>query len=103
MLLTGPEGGFSADEITLVEQNDFLSIKLGPRILRTETAPLAAISILQTRGGDYWLRPRLDTKPSWLNFFKDYWRITNNVLDFKARNTLHTNAAANKLTVDFTL
>lgn len=51
-LLVGPEGGLSADEITAAEQAGFQSLRLGPRVLRTETAPLAAIAIVQARWGD---------------------------------------------------
>ena len=51
-LLVGPEGGLSPDEITAAEQAQFRSLHLGPRVLRTETAPLAAIAILQARWGD---------------------------------------------------
>lgn len=36
----GPEGGFSANEVTRLKENGFQSVRLGPRILRTETAPL---------------------------------------------------------------
>lgn len=51
-LLVGPEGGLSKDEITLAENAGYQSLQLGPRVLRTETAPLAAIAILQSRWGD---------------------------------------------------
>lgn len=52
-LLIGPEGGFSDNEVNQVLKHpDFSAIKLGPRILRTETAALAAISILQSYQGD---------------------------------------------------
>lgn len=51
-LLVGPEGGLSEAEIGLAGQKNFLPLNLGPRILRTETAPLAAIAALQTRFGD---------------------------------------------------
>lgn len=51
-LLVGPEGGLSPAEISAAEQAGFSSLQLGPRILRTETAPLAAIAILQARWGD---------------------------------------------------
>ena len=51
-ILVGPEGGLSDDEISLAESNGYSAIKLGPRVLRTETAPLAAISILQSLWGD---------------------------------------------------
>ncbi len=51
-LLVGPEGGLSATEIAAAEQQGFQSLKLGERVLRTETAPLAALAILQARWGD---------------------------------------------------
>ncbi|MEH6557828.1 MAG: 16S rRNA (uracil(1498)-N(3))-methyltransferase [Oceanicoccus sp.] len=51
-LLIGPEGGLSEDEIGFAEEHQFSALQLGPRILRTETAPLAAISILQHTWGD---------------------------------------------------
>jgi 16S rRNA (uracil1498-N3)-methyltransferase len=52
-LLIGPEGGLSPGEIELANQNNFQSIVLGPRILRTETAALTAISSMQTLWGDF--------------------------------------------------
>jgi len=51
-LLVGPEGGFSELEVQSANKTGFDSISLGPRILRTETAPLVAISILQHHWGD---------------------------------------------------
>lgn len=51
-LLVGPEGGLSEAEIGSAEAAGFESLALGPRILRTETAPLAALAILQARWGD---------------------------------------------------
>lgn len=51
-ILIGPEGGLSDEEISLAEKHGFLSLALGPRVLRTETAPLAAISIMQHLWGD---------------------------------------------------
>ena len=51
-LLIGPEGGLSTSEIDTAESAGFLSLKLGPRILRTETAPLTAITALQLKWGD---------------------------------------------------
>lgn len=51
-LLIGPEGGFSEQEVKAANAAAFDSISLGPRILRTETAPLVAISILQHHWGD---------------------------------------------------
>jgi 16S rRNA (uracil1498-N3)-methyltransferase len=52
-LLVGPEGGLSEAEITSTENCGFQGITLGPRILRTETAPLAAIASLQALWGDF--------------------------------------------------
>jgi len=51
-LLIGPEGGLSATEISAAEQAGFASLQLGPRVLRTETAPLVALSLLQFVWGD---------------------------------------------------
>lgn len=51
-LLVGPEGGLSDLEIAAAESAGFESLALGPRVLRTETAPLAALAILQARWGD---------------------------------------------------
>ena len=52
-VLVGSEGGLSGDEIKLAKKNSFLPITLGPRILRTETAALAAIGVLQAKWGDF--------------------------------------------------
>ncbi|MDA0909995.1 MAG: 16S rRNA (uracil(1498)-N(3))-methyltransferase [Proteobacteria bacterium] len=49
----GPEGGFSDNEESLALNKGCHSIRLGKRILRTETAPLAIIAILQALWGDY--------------------------------------------------
>ena len=51
-LIIGPEGGLSHDEITLTYQHGFSPLSLGPRILRTETAAITALSVLQAVGGD---------------------------------------------------
>jgi len=51
-LLVGPEGGFSAAEASLAQAAGFKTVRLGPRILRTETAGLAILSILQYLYGD---------------------------------------------------
>ncbi len=51
-ILIGPEGGFSSKEVEVSRKYGFQSVSLGPRLLRTDTAPLAAISILQNRWGD---------------------------------------------------
>jgi len=51
-LLIGPEGGFSDAEIGRAQGAGFRCLQLGPRTLRTETAPLAALALLQARWGD---------------------------------------------------
>lgn len=51
-LLIGPEGGFSDEEVALASASGFQPIGLGPRILRTETAAITALSVLQAVGGD---------------------------------------------------
>jgi len=53
ILVAGPEGGLSESEITELERRNYISVKMGPRVLRTETAALAAISILQSMWGDF--------------------------------------------------
>ena len=52
-IFIGPEGGFRQDEVLLLKKQNCINIKLGPRILRTETAPLAIIAILQYKYGDF--------------------------------------------------
>jgi 16S rRNA (uracil1498-N3)-methyltransferase len=52
-IFIGPEGGFSKDEVLLLKQENCINMQLGPRILRTETAPLAIIAILQYKYGDF--------------------------------------------------
>ncbi|PCI71129.1 MAG: 16S rRNA (uracil(1498)-N(3))-methyltransferase [Gammaproteobacteria bacterium] len=51
-LLIGPEGGLSEKDIKQLDLKGFIGIRVGPRILRTETAGLVAISILQNLKGD---------------------------------------------------
>jgi 16S rRNA (uracil1498-N3)-methyltransferase len=51
-LLIGPEGGLSEDEINQSIGQGFNPLVLGPRILRTETAPLVALSLVQYQWGD---------------------------------------------------
>lgn len=52
-LLIGPEGGFTTDEEQLAQHAGFIPIRLGARILRTETAAVAGIAVLQTLWGDF--------------------------------------------------
>ncbi|GAB4194596.1 MAG: 16S rRNA (uracil(1498)-N(3))-methyltransferase [Thalassobaculales bacterium] len=60
-LLTGPEGGFSAEELALLRGLDFaLPVSLGPRVLRADTAALAALAVFQAIAGDW----RTD-RPAW--------------------------------------
>ncbi len=51
-LLAGPEGGLSEPELAAAERNGFVATRIGPRILRTETAPLAALAAIQCLWGD---------------------------------------------------
>lgn len=51
-LLIGPEGGLSENEIAQAMQAGFQTWQLGPRVLRTETAPVAALAVLQARYAD---------------------------------------------------
>lgn len=52
-LLVGPEGGLSEDEIRMVISQGFTGIRLGPRILRTETAAVATLGAIQALWGDF--------------------------------------------------
>jgi 16S rRNA (uracil1498-N3)-methyltransferase len=52
-LLIGAEGGLTEDEIDLAVTQHFTPVRLGNRILRTETAALAALAAIQTLWGDY--------------------------------------------------
>jgi 16S rRNA (uracil1498-N3)-methyltransferase len=51
-LLVGPEGGFAPEERQRAETRGFIPVRFGPRVLRTETAPLAAIAAMQVLWGD---------------------------------------------------
>ncbi len=51
-LLLGPEGGLNQPEIELAKSAGFVPVKLGPRVLRTETAATAALAIVQLTLGD---------------------------------------------------
>lgn len=52
-LLVGPEGGFSPQELALAHSHQIQGIRLGPRILRTETAAVTALGVLQMLYGDF--------------------------------------------------
>jgi len=52
-LLIGPEGGFSENELAYCLKQNITDIKMGTRVLRTETAGIAAISAIQTLWGDF--------------------------------------------------
>jgi len=52
LLCVGPEGGFSDKDISMLQQSGFRALRLGPRILRTETAGIAALAALQALQGD---------------------------------------------------
>jgi len=52
-ILVGPEGGLSSEERKLAKAQGYTGIRLGPRVMRTETAPLAAIAAIQTLWGDF--------------------------------------------------
>ncbi len=51
-LVAGPEGGLSERDLATLRAAGFTGLRLGPRVLRTETAGLAAIAALQARHGD---------------------------------------------------
>ncbi len=51
-LLSGPEGGFSKNELKLAQSFNFIPVSLGKRTMRAETAPIVALTIAQTNWGD---------------------------------------------------
>ena len=51
-LLVGPEGGLSDNEVLSAQHAGFQRLCMGPRVMRTETAPVAALAILGARWGD---------------------------------------------------
>ena len=51
-LLIGPEGGLTDEEVATAERHHFQPWQLGPRILRTETAPVVALSVIGAQWGD---------------------------------------------------
>ena len=52
-LLIGAEGGLAPEELERAAQAGFVGVRLGPRILRTETAGLAALAAMQVLWGDF--------------------------------------------------
>jgi 16S rRNA (uracil1498-N3)-methyltransferase len=52
-LLAGPEGGFAPEEAEMTQACGFTAVQLGPRILRTETAAIAALAAIHTLWGDF--------------------------------------------------
>jgi 16S rRNA (uracil1498-N3)-methyltransferase len=51
-ILIGPEGGFEDTEVSAALQAGFAAVRFGPRILRTETAAIAVLAVLQAKWGD---------------------------------------------------
>ncbi len=51
-ILVGPEGGFAPEEAQQAQDAGLVSVSLGPRILRCETAPIAALACILYEGGD---------------------------------------------------
>ena len=59
-VLTGPEGGFDPEERAVIrKQNYVVPVTLGPRIMRADTAALAALAVWQAALGDWSRPPRL--------------------------------------------
>ncbi len=56
-VLIGPEGGLTETEYEMALRSGFTSVRMGPRVLRTETAAIAALTILQHCCGDLGNRP----------------------------------------------
>ncbi|MBU0731165.1 MAG: RsmE family RNA methyltransferase, partial [Proteobacteria bacterium] len=78
LFLIGPEGGFRKDEVALATQNGFSSVTLGPRILRAETATIAAMAILQFMTGN--LCRSVRSEEEWMKSFKIYPSLKTQVL-----------------------
>jgi 16S rRNA (uracil1498-N3)-methyltransferase len=53
VLLAGPEGGFTQEEEGLARASGYTPVRLGPRVLRTETAAVAALAAMQVLWGDF--------------------------------------------------
>ena len=52
-MLIGAEGGLDPQEISAAREAGFQAVRLGPRVLRTETAALAALAAMQALWGDF--------------------------------------------------
>lgn len=52
-LLIGPEGGLAADEVARATRAGLTAVRMGPRVLRTETASLAALAVINVLWGDF--------------------------------------------------
>jgi 16S rRNA (uracil1498-N3)-methyltransferase len=52
-MLVGPEGGFTAEEIALAQRRGMVAVRLGPRVLRAETAALASLAAINALWGDF--------------------------------------------------
>jgi len=59
LIIIGPEGGFSPDEIELAKRHKAMTVSLGKQILRVETAAIAALAIIQYEIGNLLLSKRL--------------------------------------------
>lgn len=57
LMAVGPEGGFDAEELEALRVSGFVSVALGPRVLRAETAAIAGLAWLQSRFGDFAAAP----------------------------------------------
>jgi 16S rRNA (uracil1498-N3)-methyltransferase len=51
-LVVGPEGGLAPDEVAAAERAGVVAVRFGPRVLRTETAGVAALAAVQALWGD---------------------------------------------------
>jgi 16S rRNA (uracil1498-N3)-methyltransferase len=57
----GPEGGFDASELDRLRKLTFVTpVSLGPRVLRAETAAIAALAVWQARLGDWRFGPGME-------------------------------------------
>jgi 16S rRNA (uracil1498-N3)-methyltransferase len=52
LVAIGPVGGFAPEELEAFDLSSFSRLGLGPRVMRTETAAIVAIAVLQARFGD---------------------------------------------------